>query len=312
MQAGDGGAGCNSFKGIKFTRSRHPDGGSGGRGADVIIKADRNVRTLEHLQFRQHARAENGKTGRTNRKKGADGRPCIIRVALGTLVRDLKNDLLLGDLIATDQELVVAKGGEGGKGNTGTKAATAGFPGEKRDLFLELKLVAEVAIIGYPNAGKSALLAQITSARPKIAVYPFTTTSPFLGVLEFPDFEQPASLTMVELPGLIQGSHQGRGLGGQFLRHAQRARVLVLLIDISAQQGQDPFEVYNNLRQELKLYNPQLSQKTQILVANKMDAPQAKSNLTKFAAQVNQKIYPISAITGSGIKELLDCLRSHF
>lgn len=312
VKAGDGGAGCDSFKGVKFTRSRRPDGGNGGRGADVKIRVDTNIQTLNSFKFNQHFRAENGKIGQANKKKGADARPCIIRSPLGTIVRDAKNNLLLRDLSGPGEELVVAKGGEAGKGNRRAKAATRGFPGEERQLLLELKLVADIGLIGYPNAGKSAFLAKITSARPKIASYPFTTTSPFLAVLAFSDFTEPANLTIVEIPGLIKGSSTGKGLGAQFLRHTERAKLLIHLIDMSSQEGKNAFEDYRDLNQELKAYSPQLSQKPQILVANKMDLPQAKANLDKFSAKVKKEIYPISAITGIGIEALLKHLKSYF
>ena len=309
VKAGDGGLGCNSYKGIKFTRSRHPDGGGGGDGADIIVRVDRKIQTLKRFRFKRIFKAEKGKGGQANKRKGANGRPCVINAPLGTIVSDLKNNLILRDLLGTDEELVVVKGGRGGKGNTRTKSATAGSPGEQRHLCLELKLVADVGIIGYPNAGKSSLLARISCARPKIASYPFTTVSPFLGVI---DFEEQAGLTLVEIPGLIEGSHQGKGLGAQFLRHAERARILIHLIDMAAQEGRDPFSDYSNLNQELKNHKPQLASKTQILAPNKMDLPEAKHNLSAFLAKVKKKVYPISALNGQGIEQLLGCLRDHF
>lgn len=312
IKAGDGGSGCNSFKGVKFTRSRRPDGGNGGKGADVIIRVDKDIQTLEEFQFKQHFRAENGKCGRANKKRGADGRPCIIKVPAGTIVHDLKGNLLLRDLAESDEELVAARGGEGGKGNTKIKSATVGSSGEERHLLLELKLVADIALVGYPNAGKSTFLTKISSARPKIGSYPFTTVSPILGVLEFSDFEEPSALSIVEIPGLIKGSGEGRGLGAQFLRHTERAKLLIHLIDMGAQEGRDPFQDYQNLNQELKFYKQKLFNKLQILVANKMDLPNAEINLRDFSAKVKKKIYPISAMAAKGIKELLDVLRTHF
>ncbi len=312
VKAGGGGSGCNSFKGKKFTRTRRADGGNGGKGADIIIKVDGNTQDLEHLHFKHHFRAENGKCGQANKKKGADRRPCIIKVPRGTIIRDLKGNLLLRDLIETDEEVVVAKGGEGGKGNTKTKAATAGLPGEEKHLSLELKLVAGIGLIGYPNAGKSTFLSKVTSARPKIAAYPFTSLSPFLGMLEFADFAQPHSLAIVEIPALIKGSCEGKGLGTQFLRHTERAAILIHLIDMAAYEGRNPVEDYYNLNQEIKLYSPHLAKKTQILVANKMDLPQADANLSSFSSKVKKKVYPISALTGEGIEELLNHLRSYF
>ena len=312
IKAGDGGSGCSSFKGVKFTRSRRPDGGNGGKGADVIIRVDKKIQTLEEFQFKQHFRAENGKCGRANKKRGADGRPCIIKVPAGTIVHDLKGNLLLRDLAELDEELAAARGGEGGKGNTKIKSATIGSSGEEKHLSLELKLVSDIALVGYPNAGKSTFLTKISSARPKIGSYPFTTVSPILGVLEFSDFEEPSTLSIIEIPGLIKGSGEGRGLGAQFLRHTERAKLLIHLIDMGAQEGRDPFQDYQNLNQELEFYSQELFNKLQILVANKMDLPNAEINLRDFSAKVKKKIYPISSMAAKGIKELLDVLRTHF
>ena len=312
VRSGEGGSGCDSFKGAKFSRSRRPDGGNGGRGADVIIKVDSNLRSLEKLKFNQHFRAENGKVGQSNKKKGADARPCVIKVPCGTIIRDLENDLLLRDLIEPDAELVVARGGQAGKGNTRTTLATAGLPAEEKRLSLELKLVADIALVGYPNCGKSTFLSKISSARPKIAAYPFTTTSPYLATLQFSDFEQPDSLAIVEIPGLIKGSDQGKGLGTQFLRHAERAKMFIHLIDMAAQETRNPFEDFQALNYELKLRNPALLDKPQILVANKMDLPEAKPNLKKFIAQLRQKVYPVSALKAEGYEELLNDIKRYF
>jgi len=312
VRSGGGGSGCDSFKGARFTRSRRPDGGNGGRGGDVIIKVDSNIRSLEKLKFNQHFRAENGKVGQSNKKKGADARPCVIKVPCGTIIRDLENDLLLRDLIEPEAELAVARGGQPGKGNTRNALATAGLPAEEKHLSLELKFVADVALVGYPNCGKSTLLSKISSARPKIAAYPFTTTSPYLATLQFSDFEQPDSLAIVEIPGLIKGSGQGKGLGAQFLRHAERAKVFIHLIDMAAQEARDPFEDFQALNHELKLYNQALLDKPQILVANKMELPEAKVNLKKFTAQLRQRVYPVSALEAEGHEELLDVLKKYF
>lgn len=312
VKAGDGGGGCNSFKGIRFTRSRHPDGGDGGRGASVIIRAERDSQGLEQFQFRQNLRAENGKHGQANKKKGADGRPCIIKVPPGTIIYDLKNNLFLGDLKEAGAELEVARGGAGGRGNAKAKSATAGLPGEERHLLLELKLVADIGLIGCPNSGKSTFLANVTSAKPKIADYPFTTHSPILGVLESLDFEEPSNLIIVEIPGLIKGSERGKGLGMQFLRHAERAKVLIHLIDMSAPEGRDPFEDYQSLNQVLRSYSQSLFNKPQILVANKMDLPESESNLKRFSSKVRRKIYSISAKERTGIKELIECVNTYF
>lgn len=307
VKAGDGGSGCNSFKGVKFTRSYHSDGGSGGRGADVLIRVDKNIRDLKEFRGKQHFRAEKGKDGSGNKKKGADSRPCIIRVPPGTIIRDVTNNLLLGELTEPDQELLAAKAGEGGRANTKTQAATRGLPGEEKELSLELKLVAEIALIGYPNSGKSTLLTKISSCSPKIAAYPFTTTSPIVGPLELS--EELPLLTAVEIPGLIKGSNQGKGLGAQFLRHAERAKLLLHLIDMAGSEGRDPCEDYHNLNQELKDYNRGLCSKPQMLIANKMDLPEAGNNLKKFSSKIKEKVYPVSAKESLGIEEVLEGIR---
>ncbi|TRZ53872.1 MAG: Obg family GTPase CgtA, partial [Dehalococcoidia bacterium] len=294
------------------TRSRHPDGGKGGRGADIIFRVDRNIQGLQHLRFNQHFRAEKGKCGQANKKKGADGRPCIIKVPAGTIVRDLENNLFLQDLLDPEEELVAAQGGAGGKANTRIRPATSGLPGEQKHLILDLKLIADIGIIGYPNAGKSTFVGKITSARPNVAAYAFTTISPSLGILQFLDFGEPSRLTVVEIPGLIKGSHQGKGLGAQFLRHAERTKVLIHLIDMAAGEGRKPLEDYYSLNHELESYNPELASKCQILVANKMDLPEAKAHLASFSLKIKKTIYPISAKTGEGIENFLNDLRRYF
>ncbi|MBN2097317.1 MAG: Obg family GTPase CgtA [Candidatus Omnitrophica bacterium] len=310
IRAGKGGNGCNSFTGKRFTRSWRPDGGGGGRGADIIIQVDKNSFSLERLRYKQCWRGENGQHGQANRKKGAQARPYIIKVPAGTIVRDIDNNLILRDLVESDEQLLAAQGGEGGKANARNRQATAGLPGEHKHLFLELKLVADAGIVGYPNAGKSSLLCRVSQAHPKIASYPFTTTAPSLGVAKFADFAQPQGLILVELPAVVKDAHCGKGLGLAFLRHAERARMLIHLIDLAALDGQDPVENYYNLNQELEFYNPLFAQKPQILVANKMDLPQAKTNLTNFCSKIKQRVYPISALNGQGIEELLMSLRA--
>jgi GTP-binding protein len=312
VKAGDGGKGCDSFKGKKFTRSRRPDGGNGGNGADVVMRGSSKKQSLEEYKYKQHIRAENGKNGGAGKKRGADGHCYIMDVPPGTIVRDLEDNLLLQDLQEPGAEFIVVRGGQGGRGNTRVKEATPGLPGEERHLLLELKLVTDIGIIGYPNVGKSALLARISSARPKIAAFPFTTTSPVLGTLKFSEFEEPSVLKVLEVPGLMKGADQGKGLGAQFLRHIERTGVLIHLIDMSAQEGRIPFDDYQSVNQELALYNQDLADKPQILVANKMDLPGAKSKLKDFSAKVKKDVYPISAATGEGIEELVNCLSNHF
>ncbi|MFH1045468.1 MAG: Obg family GTPase CgtA [Candidatus Omnitrophota bacterium] len=310
VKAGNGGNGCNSFRGLKFTRSRRADGGHGGNGADIIFKVDRNLLSLDEFKFRQHCYAEHGKAGESNKKKGADARPCIIRVPPGTIVRDLKYDIVLRDLVNPEEELLAAKGGRGGRGNVVTNEAMDGTLGEEKQLLLELKLIADVAVIGYPNAGKSTLLSKLTQARPKIANYPFTTTTPFLGVLVFSDFKEPHSLTLIELPALVDGAHQGKGLGAEFLRHGERAKAVLYVLDMSGQEGRDPIDDYRHLAQELLHYNPGLAQKNKIIAANKMDLPGAEERYKRFLAKTKEKVLAISALQNTGIEALAKQLRS--
>ncbi|NQS99939.1 MAG: Obg family GTPase CgtA [Candidatus Omnitrophica bacterium] len=312
VKAGDGGAGCNSFKGKKFTKSWYADGGSGGKGADIIIRRNRNLQGLEKFRFKHNFVATNGKCGQGNKKHGANAGAQIIEVPPGVIVRDSKDDLLLRDLGESEEDLRVAYGGAGGRGNTKARPATAGSPGERRELLLELKLVADIGLVGSPNAGKSTFLTKISSARPKIASFPFTTTTPFRAVLKFSDFSEPSALTIVEIPGLIKGADQGRGLGAQFLRHLARPKILVHLIDMAGKSGQEAFGDYQDLNQELKNFDQELINKPQVLVANKMDQPLAKNNLKDFSARLKKQIYPISALSGDGIEELVAHLRSFF
>ena len=215
-------------------------------------------------------------------------------------------------MIEPGTELIVAKGGKAGKCNTKSRLATAGLPGEQKRLSLELKLVSDIALIGYPNSGKSTFLTQISSARPKIASYPFTTTSPILASLQFDDFTEPETLVIVEIPGLIKGSSQSKGLGSDFLRHAERAKVFIHLIDLGQHENRSPLSDYENLNQELKNYSDQIFKKQQILVATKIDLPGSENNFKKLKTSLNKKIYPVSALDGTGIKELLLVLKKLF
>jgi GTP-binding protein len=224
-------------------------------------------------------------------------------VPVGTVIKDAASDLVLRDLDTAGDQVVVCKGGSGGRGNAPHKEALAGEPGEERDLFLELKLIADVGIVGFPNAGKSTLISRVSKARPRIAGYPFTTKAPVLGIVELSDERR---FVICEIPGLIEGAHLGRGLGLKFLRHAQRSRVLIHLVDMAAIDGRDPVEDYKALNKELEFYSSQLAKKPQIIAANKMDSPGAEDNLAGFRASVKNKVYPISAQTGKGVRELLE------
>ena len=301
VEAGKGGNGCNSFATSMLTRRRRPDGGDGGNGGSVIIRADRNTATLLDFRYRHHFRATSGKHGSSNHKRGADGEDCLIRVPPGTTIYDAGNKLLLRDLTADKDEFIVARGGEGGRGNSKRRDSTDGKEGENRELQFELKLIADVGIIGYPNAGKSTLISKISRAKPKIASYPFTTKEPILGIARaFDD-----SFVVADIPGLIDGAHAGRGLGDRFLRHVERTSVLLHLVDVSLFERPDPVKDFYSLNEELKLYSKELIAKRQVVVATKMDLPDAKEGLRRFEEGIKEEVYPISAVTGEGTDELI-------
>lgn len=312
VKAGDGGNGCVAFRREKFVPRGGPAGGNGGRGGHVILLADPSVKTLVDLHLQRTYKAPKGGHGQGNNKSGADGEDLIIRVPVGTVVYDHETGELLADLVKPGQRVIVARGGKGGRGNaafaTPTRQAPVfaelGEPGEERTLRLELKLLADVGIIGYPNVGKSTLISKISAARPKIADYPFTTLVPNLGTVRVDNF----SFVVADLPGLIEGAHRGVGLGHQFLRHAERTSLLLHMVDIAAVEGRDPirdFEVINN---ELRLYSQVLAEKKQIVVANKIDLPKAKENLERclpYWQKLGYEVFPISALTGKGLERLV-------
>lgn len=312
VKAGDGGNGCVAFRREKFVPRGGPAGGNGGRGGHVILLADPSVKTLVDLHLQRTYKAPKGGHGQGNNKSGADGEDLIIRVPVGTVVYDHETGELLADLVKPGQRVIVARGGKGGRGNaafaTPTRQAPVfaelGEPGEERTLKLELKLLADVGIIGYPNVGKSTLISKISAARPKIADYPFTTLVPNLGTVRVDNF----SFVVADLPGLIEGAHRGVGLGHQFLRHAERTSLLLHMVDIAAIEGRDPirdFEVINN---ELRLYSQVLAEKKQIVVANKIDLPKAKENLERclpYWQKLGYEVFPISALTGKGLERLV-------
>ncbi|MBI1742399.1 GTPase ObgE [Candidatus Acetothermia bacterium] len=309
---GNGGDGLIGFRREKFRPKGGPDGGDGGRGANVILKASPHVNTLLQFKHTIHYRAESGDSGGKNRKHGADGQDLIIPVPVGTLVKDLRTQEILGDLSEPDLEIVIVRGGEGGRGNDQFKTSVRqaprirekGQPGEERWLKLELKLLADVGIIGFPNVGKSSLIAKISAARPKIAPYPFTTIVPNLGVVQVDEYRD---FVIVDIPGLVEGAHAGKGLGDRFLKHVERTRVLVHLIDVASVEERDPFEDYETINQELKSFSEELTQKPQIVVGNKidiLDETQRQAIVRKFSEQ-GKKIHLISAATGEGTRSLV-------
>lgn len=306
VRAGKGGRGCQSFYRDKYTRKGIPDGGDGGRGADIIIKTDRNLYTLLDFQYRQHFYGVDGGHGGSKNKKGKDGPPLIIRVPAGTVVRDFKTGCILRDLDKEGEELVVARGGKGGRGNRHQKEVLDGQLPEEKELLLDLKLIADVGVVGFPNTGKSTLISSISNAHPKIAPYPFTTKSAVLGVVKT---AKSNSFVIADIPGLIEGSSAGRGLGDKFLRHIERTKILLHLIDMSGSEGRNPLADYRIINQELKNYSKAVSRKPQILAANKMDLEGAVKNLERFKKVVKKKVYPISALKKEGLEELIEAIR---
>jgi GTP-binding protein len=312
VKAGNGGNGCVAFRREKFVPRGGPAGGDGGRGGHVILLADPSVKTLVDLHLQRTYKAENGQHGQGSNKHGADGKDLVIRVPVGTVVYDAETGELIADLVKAGQRVIVARGGRGGRGNAAFATPTRqtpvfaelGEPGEERTLRLELKLLADVGIIGYPNVGKSTLISRISAARPKIADYPFTTLVPNLGTVRVDNF----SFVVADLPGLIEGAHRGVGLGHQFLRHAERTSLLLHMVDIAAVEGRDPICDFETIDEELRLYSPELAKKPQIVVANKMDLPNAHENLRRclpYWRERGYEVFAISALTGEGIEPLV-------
>ncbi len=312
VQAGKGGDGCCSFRREKHIPRGGPDGGNGGPGGDVVLLATHNLSTLIDLRYQQHYRAENGQHGRGQDMTGKRGADCVIAVPRGTLVKDRETEEVLADLVEDGARYVPAKGGRSGRGNACFKSSVnraprrfeEGSPGENRTLFLELKLLADVSIVGFPNAGKSTLISKISNARPKIADYPFTTLVPNLGMVKVDDF----SFVAADIPGLIEGAHKGKGLGVRFLKHTERTRLMVHLLDLSAPEPRDPVSDYLTLQEELKNFSEDLYQKPQILGLSKIDDPESKKKLEIYRERleaINPRIFPFSSATGEGVRQLL-------
>lgn len=312
VSAGKGGDGSPSFRREKYVPFGGPDGGDGGPGGSVCLVVSPHLNTLLPFKFKQRFKAENGGPGLKQKKHGKAGQDLLIDVPPGTVIYDEERPELRADLTLAGQKLLVAHGGRGGLGNThfvtptnqAPRIAEKGEPGEERWLLLELKLLADVGLVGYPNAGKSTLLSVISAARPKIAEYPFTTLAPNLGVSAVGDY----SFVVADIPGLIEGAHLGLGLGIQFLRHIERTRALIHVIDGSGQEGRDPLEDFDQINRELVQYNPDLATKPQIIAVNKMDLPEARQDLLRIRERLEKEgfpVYPISAVTGEGIDELL-------
>ena len=310
VQSGDGGRGCVSFRREKFIPRGGPDGGDGGKGGDVVFITTSRKRTLYQFRFQKQFKSKNGAHGQGKRKTGKTGQDLVIELPPGTLVTDAETGQIINDLIKSGERLVLAKGGRGGQGNARFKTSTnrsprfaqPGEPGETKKVKLELKLLADVGIIGLPNAGKSTLITTVSSARPKIGNYPFTTLTPSLGVVET-DRGEP--FVVADIPGLVKGAHKGTGLGIRFLRHIERTRILVHLVDVSAIDSDDPLHGYDTINKELAKYNHKLAEKPQIVVLNKIDLPDAlKAAKTFQSAAKGKKVTLISALTGKGVDDL--------
>jgi GTP-binding protein len=313
VKAGDGGDGCVSFRREKYIPKGGPDGGDGGNGGSVYFQAVEGLDTLLDFAGKHHWVAENGRTGSSSNKHGANGAELIVRVPPGTLIYDTELDLLLKDLDQPDIKVCVCRGGRGGKGNKAFATATnqtpryaqKGKPGQQRNIRLELKLIADVGLVGMPNAGKSTLISRCSAARPKIADYPFTTLEPVLGIVELTNFRR---FVMADIPGLINGAHEGAGLGFEFLRHIERTRIIVHILDIMPLDGSKPAENYKAIRKELELYSSVLAEKPEFIVANKIDLDPEGKIVKELKKKLKKDFSPISAVTGSGIKELNELL----
>jgi len=318
VRAGRGGNGAVSFRREKFISKGGPNGGDGGKGGDIIIEADDKIGTLINLYNHPHQRAKNGESGQGSNKKGKSGDDLIVKVPLGTVVEDMDSSTILGDLILNEQKIIVARGGQGGKGNFRFKSsvrrsprfAQKGEPGEEKKVYLSLKIIADVGFVGYPNAGKSTLVSRISAAKPKIADYPFTTLNPNLGVVSV---DEAKSFIAADIPGLIEGAHQGTGLGDKFLKHIERTKIILHVIDGSMIKKEDPLYSFRAINKELDSFSEKLTKKSQIIAINKCDLTSVKENMTYLKDTFNKEgyqIFPISALTGEGLNKLIYALSS--
>ncbi len=312
VKGGDGGNGIVAFRREKYVPKGGPAGGDGGKGGDVVFVVDEGLRTLMDFRYQRHFKAPRGENGMSKNMHGKNAEDLVVKVPPGTVVIDDDTKAVIADLTEHGQRVVVARGGRGGRGNArfataknpAPEIAEKGEPGEERYLVLELKLLADVGLVGFPSVGKSTLLSVVSSAKPKIADYHFTTIVPNLGVVET---EDQRSFVMADLPGLIKGAHQGAGLGLQFLRHIERTKVIVHVIDMAAVEGRDPYEDFLTINEELARYKMRLTERPMIIAANKMDLPNAEANLRDFKKRLKEDlpVFPISAATKQGIRELL-------
>lgn len=313
LTAGRGGDGCMAFRREKYVAMGGPFGGNGGKGGDIIFKVDEGLRTLIDLRYQKHIKALSGENGQGKNKNGKNATDMIVKVPLGTTIKDNETGAIIGDLTKNGEEIIVAYGGRGGRGNV-TLATRSnpcpsyceyGEPGENRKVKVELRMLADVGLVGLPSVGKSTILSMVTNANPKIASYHFTTLSPNLGVVTSEDY----SYTIADLPGLIEGASDGLGLGHKFLKHIERTKIIAHIIDMSGIEGRNPYEDYLTIRKELENFSPKLIQKPEIIIANKMDIESSKKNLEEFKQKVKVPIYEVSAIQNRGLDEVLKALK---
>ncbi|HDG5437499.1 TPA: GTPase ObgE [Staphylococcus aureus] len=312
LKAGDGGNGITAYRREKYVPFGGPAGGDGGKGASVVFEVDEGLRTLLDFRYQRHFKASKGENGQSSNMHGKNAEDLVLKVPPGTIIKNVETDEVLADLVEDDQRAVVAKGGRGGRGNSrfatprnpAPDFSEKGEPGEELDVSLELKLLADVGLVGFPSVGKSTLLSIVSKAKPKIGAYHFTTIKPNLGVVSTPDQR---SFVMADLPGLIEGASDGVGLGHQFLRHVERTKVIVHMIDMSGSEGREPIEDYKVINQELAAYEQRLEDRPQIVVANKMDLPESQDNLNLFKEEIGEDVpvIPVSTITRDNIDQLL-------
>lgn len=312
VEAGRGGDGCMAFLREKFVPMGGPNGGNGGKGSDIIFKADEGLKTLIDLRYQKKIKGDAGLNGEGKNKNGSYAEDKIIKVPVGTTIKDYDTGMIIADLTKHNEEVIVAYGGKGGRGNVTLATrnnpcpsfAERGEPGETRKIKVELRMLADVGLVGLPSVGKSTLLSMITNANPKIAAYHFTTLSPNLGVVVTKD----NNFVIADLPGLIEGASEGIGLGHKFLKHVERTKIIAHVIDMSASEGRDPFGDYQVIRKELEEFSPKLLNKQEIIIANKMDLPQSKENLETFKKKVNKEVYEISALNNQNLDTLINAL----
>ena len=312
VTAGRGGDGCMAFRREKFVPMGGPNGGNGGKGADIIFKADEGLKTLIDLRYLKNVKGEAGKNGEGKNKSGSYAEDKIIKVPVGSTIKDFETNNIIADLTKHNEEVIVAYGGKGGRGNVtlATKSnpcpsfAERGEPGEVRKIKVELRMLADVGLVGLPSVGKSTLLSMITNANPKIASYHFTTLSPNLGVVSTKD----NNFVIADLPGLIEGASDGLGLGHKFLKHIERTKIIAHIIDMSASEGRDPYDDYIIIRKELETFSKKLLNKKEIIIANKMDLPSSKENLEKFKTKIKEEVYEISALNNQNLDKLINVL----